>query len=111
MHMCVLLLVLLSCVASVNAQTTIYASPNGKAGNAGTMASPWDLNTAINNIAAGTTLQLLPGNYSVSSLISVETPGTAAQPITMQGNGEATLVWTGPAGSSDIFQVSLVLDF
>ncbi len=44
-----------------------FAATNGLAGNSGSFASPWDLQTALgktNSIVAGDTLFLMPGNYT-----------------------------------------------
>jgi len=45
--------------------TTYWAAPTGKAGNAGTQAAPYDVVTAIKKLAAGDSLLLEKGTYSI----------------------------------------------
>ncbi|MBP8911526.1 MAG: right-handed parallel beta-helix repeat-containing protein [Phycisphaerae bacterium] len=63
-----------------------YVSPQGNPGNAGTVASPWDLASALEgrqNIQPGDTLYLLEGNYRrrPNELFDVRLQGTEGSPI------------------------------
>lgn len=58
-------------VSSVTA-ATYYASPTGVSTNAGTLQSPWNLQTGLSRVQAGDTLNVLPGiilnaDFSISS--------------------------------------------
>jgi len=75
------------------------------------MSSPWDINTALSQVTPGTTVQLLAGTYNIATRIDISIVGTAAQPITLQGNnGQAILNWIGPTDTgqdADIMQLTL----
>lgn len=51
--------------ASGTFANTYWAAPTGKSGNAGTQAAPYDLVTAIKTLAAGDSLLLEKGTYSI----------------------------------------------
>ncbi|MCG3148782.1 MAG: hypothetical protein PCFJNLEI_02229 [Verrucomicrobiae bacterium] len=76
-----------------------YASPTGTSSGAGTLASPWDLKTALTRngtIKAGDTLWLRGGSHLVggkSFRYNCYLAGTAAAPITVRNyNGERAIV-------------------
>ncbi len=50
----------------------LYAAPNGAAGNAGTVGSPTTLGSALTRIAAGGTIYLRGGTYSLSSPVTID---------------------------------------
>ena len=53
----------------VNA-ATYYVSSNGSSTGSGSINSPWDIQTALNNAVAGDEVLILPGYYSVTGLSS-----------------------------------------
>lgn len=50
----------------------LYVAPNGKASASGTESSPLDLATAITKIAAGNTIWMKDGTYSISKTILID---------------------------------------
>jgi hypothetical protein len=61
-----------------------YVSPEGKADNAGTLQSPWDLASALSRkVAPGSTIWVKGGTYS--GKFQVRLAGTEAQPIQVRG--------------------------
>lgn len=58
-------------LAGVASAATVYVSPLGKAGAAGTLAAPMDLATAITTIAAGDTIMMRGGTYAYSVQITI----------------------------------------
>lgn len=82
-----------------------FAAPNGASNNAGTQASPWDLNTVMGSAAGqiqpGDTVWLLPGSYSaaVSDGFVNHLVGTAAAPIYLRDYNEHFNIaaWLGGA--------------
>ncbi len=68
----VVLLIFKENYTKINAkQGDIYVSPTGVASNLGTYESPIDLVTAINKVAAGNTIWMLPGTYTFSQTITI----------------------------------------
>src|SRR5262245_59727461 len=60
-----------------------YAAPNGVPSNAGTSASPWDLQTALSgSIPAGSTVYLKGGTYKGNFISNLH--GDPANPITVR---------------------------
>ena len=60
------------------AQTTFYVAPNGSSANDGTLASPWDIQTAAHSVAllTGYTVYLRGGNYpALTSDLFFQRPG------------------------------------
>lgn len=73
---------LLVLFASPTASSEFYVSPSGAAGNNGSIGSPWDLQTALNQPAAikpGDTIWLRGGTYSGSFRSNLA--GATGQPI------------------------------
>ena len=73
--------------------TTYYVDPNGNDANDGSPTGPWKtIGHAADVAAAGDTVLINPGTYSVSQQISITTSGTASAPITFKGNGDGVVV-------------------
>ncbi|WP_305785490.1 family 16 glycoside hydrolase [Symbioplanes lichenis] len=53
------------------ASGTIYAAPNGSAGAAGTQAAPTSIGAAITRVAAGGTVYLRGGTYSLAQTLTI----------------------------------------
>lgn len=51
---------------------SLYVSPNGAAGNAGTIGSPTTLDSAITRVAPGETIYLRGGTYTFSAPVTIE---------------------------------------
>ncbi|MGB9678377.1 MAG: chondroitinase-B domain-containing protein [Thermoanaerobacteraceae bacterium] len=64
-----------------NVLRKIYISPYGKPQNKGSIDSPWDINTGINNLRPGDVLFLREGVYKEN--IVLQTSGTSEHPITI----------------------------
>src|SRR6266540_1785598 len=89
--------------------TTFYASPTGTHSASGTLASPWDLRTALNSslIQPGDTVYLRGGVYY--GKYNTPLTGTAASPITIRSypgewarlDGYAPVTPTATIGSTD----------
>lgn len=63
-----------------------YISPTGKDSNSGSVAFPFKtFARAVSVLAAGDVLQVMPGTYYESLMLTA--PGTAISPITVVGNG------------------------
>ena len=70
-----------------------YVDVNGNNANDGSQENPWKtIRHAVGVVAAGDTVLINPGTYSVSQQISITTSGTASDPITFKGNGAAVVV-------------------
>lgn len=78
----------------------VYASPGGTDGNAGTQDSPYDIYTAVANVAPGGTIYLMGGTYSLTAGINCHTSGTESQPIRM---------WACP-GAAPVFDAGALTD-
>ncbi len=63
----------------------IFAAPDGTPTAAGTRAEPFDLSTALDNLAPGVALRLLGGTYAGQSIASSDLRGTADAPIWIGG--------------------------
>jgi hypothetical protein len=85
-------------LAGSAAATDRYASPSGAPGNSGSMESPWDLQTALNqpaSVAPGDTIWLRGGTYHCSAAAGFASKlnGTAASPIIVRNyNGERATI-------------------
>jgi len=87
---------------------TYYAAPTGSPGGAGTYASPWDLQTALNSpsVKPGDTIYLMSGTFH--GRFSSNLNGTATAPIIVAPNpgshvridGYATTVLTAAMNSA-----------
>ncbi len=91
---------------SVAAQgTTYYVATTGSDGpGCGTIASPCrTIQYAANLVAAGDTVLIAPGTYAGG--ITVETGGTAGQPITFRANGTGVVI-NGSGGERDAFFIT-----
>lgn len=58
-----------------------YASPDGKPGNEGSLSSPFDLRTALKNVAPGDVLFIRGGVYSENIVLGIS--GEEGRPITI----------------------------
>ncbi len=88
-----------------------YASPTGSSSGAGTLASPWDLKTALaggnGKILAGHTLYLRGGTYT--GLFTSTLTGTSASPIVVRSApGEWAIIDGAPFADST--QVALLVN-
>jgi hypothetical protein len=93
-----------------NAQNTIYASPSGSSGNAGTEASPKDISTAISNITEGTTVILLDGTYNLSNDLYVwQKKGTSSKKITIKAKNKHKAILKGSASKITDYYAVLYL--
>jgi parallel beta-helix repeat protein len=82
--------------AIIHAQTTIYVSPTGVSSNAGTEASPKDVNSVFNTLVANTTVIMLDGIYSFSNDRYIwQKQGTATQPITIKAKNKYQAILKG----------------
>jgi hypothetical protein len=81
----------------LTAQTTVYVSPTGTSGGAGTEASPKNIGSAINNIAANQTVILLDGTYDVSAsdMYIWQKIGTETQPIVIKAQNKHMAILKG----------------
>ena len=71
-----------------------YAAPNGSASNAGSISSPWDLQTAFSNASPGDTVWLRGGTYP--GRYNCYASGTSSAPIIYrQYPGEHAKIATG----------------
>ena len=78
-------LIVLACGGAPAGAADWYVSPTGTGGGNGSMASPWNLQTALNQPAivhAGDTLWLRGGTYN--GMFTSRLNGTAASPITVR---------------------------
>ena len=94
-------------LAAMARATDFYAAPGGTASGSGSAASPWDLQTALNQTVArpGDTIWLRGGVYhgTFSSYLN----GTAAAPIVVrQYPGERATIDGGNSGWTSILMVS-----
>ena len=73
------------------AGSSLYVSPNGKAGGTGTKANPLDIYTAVKYVQAGQTIVIMEGTYNLKSTVKVERgiDGTADNMIYMVADPEA----------------------
>ncbi|MGL4632348.1 MAG: hypothetical protein ACRCVT_14195, partial [Leadbetterella sp.] len=81
-----------------NAQTTVYVSPSGT-GNGSSSSTPTSLNSALDaTIAAGTTIILLDGTYTISGdrYFWVK-QGTSSSPITIKAQNKQQAILKGDA--------------
>lgn len=85
------ILAVLACLAlaSVAAANDHYVSPTGSSAGAGTLASPWDLQTALSQpstVLPGDTIWVLGGTYRAPSSSGFESflSGTASSPIVVR---------------------------
>ena len=94
---------------------TYYVDPGGNDASDGSPESPWKtIGHAADAVAAGDTVLINPGTYSVSQQISITTSGTAGNPITFKGNGDGALVdlrpYDGRNGLEIFFADYIVID-
>jgi hypothetical protein len=94
---------------------TYYVDPSGNDANDGSQASPWKtIHHAADVVAAGDTVLINPGTYSVAQQISITTSGTASDPITFKGNGDGVVVdlrpYNGRNGLEIFFADYIVID-
>ncbi|MDR7941987.1 right-handed parallel beta-helix repeat-containing protein [Enterobacter soli] len=73
-----------------NATTTLYASPEGKAGAEGSKSAPMDLMTAINLLPVGGKIVLQAGEYPRST-IPLSASGSPDKVKTLQADGKAVI--------------------
>ena len=73
-----------------NATTTLYASPEGKAGAEGSKNAPMDLMTAINLLPVGGKIVLQAGEYPRST-IPLSASGSPDKVKTLQADGKAVI--------------------
>ncbi|MDD9247016.1 right-handed parallel beta-helix repeat-containing protein [Enterobacter soli] len=73
-----------------NAITTLYASPEGKAGAEGSKSAPMDLMTAINLLPVGGKIVLQEGKYPRSA-IPLSASGSPDKVKTLQADGKAVI--------------------
>ncbi|MFT4293404.1 right-handed parallel beta-helix repeat-containing protein, partial [Enterobacter sp.] len=73
-----------------NATTTLYASPEGKAGAEGSKSAPMDLMTAINLLPVGGKIVLQAGEYPRSA-IPLSASGSPDKVKTLQADGKAVI--------------------
>jgi len=73
-----------------NATTTLYVSPEGKAGAEGSKSAPMDLNTAINLLPMGGKIVLQAGEY-LRSAIPLSASGSPDKVKTLQADGKAVI--------------------
>ena len=73
-----------------NATTTLYASPEGKAGAEGSKSAPMDLMTAINLLPVGGKIVLQAGEYRRSA-IPLSASGSPDKVKTLQADGKAVI--------------------
>jgi parallel beta-helix repeat protein len=81
---------------------TYYVDPGGSddAGD-GSEGDPWEtIQHAANQITAGDTVLINPGTYAGG--ITIDTSGTASEPITFQANGSGVVI-NGSGGERDAF--------
>ena len=96
--------------AGITAATDFYAAPSGSASGDGSIANPWDLQTALNQPASvkpGDTIWVRGGTYqsAKSDGFVSKLNGTSASPIIVRNyNGErATIDGKGTAASLAIY--------
>jgi hypothetical protein len=85
------------------AQTNIFVSPTGSSGNAGTEASPKDLNSVINSstLGANNTVILLDGTYNLTDdLYLWKKQGTASQPLIIKAKNKHQAILKGNSAYS-----------
>ena len=72
---------------------TLYVSPEGREGAAGSETDPIDLYTAVKFAASGQEVLLKSGIYELSHRLSIEKgiDGTAEKPVVMRGDGKVIL--------------------
>ncbi|HEY0000623.1 MAG TPA: right-handed parallel beta-helix repeat-containing protein [Actinoplanes sp.] len=101
----------MSAVASAQtfAATTYFVAPDGSDSNDGTLDAPFaTIQQAINVVAAGETIAVRAGTYSLTSNIQITKSGTATAPITLTAyageqviiDGEALGYTPGDVGST-----------
>ncbi len=84
--------VIVACNKPMSHRKTIYVSPNGTANGDGTKAHPFDIQTAVNQVAAGQTIVLLEGTYKLRATLRIQRgmDGTESSPIRMIADPEAS---------------------
>jgi len=101
-----LILTSIACASPVVAQgNTYYVATDGiDAPGRGTAALPWrTIQYAAGQVQAGDTVLINPGTYTGG--VTVETSGTASEPITFRANG-AGVVINGSGGERDAFFIT-----
>jgi hypothetical protein len=92
---------------STASNCTLFASPSGNDGNAGTSSSaPKTFNGAAAASQPGSVVCLLAGTYNLSSTFYPPTSGSPSSWITYQayGNGPVNFVWTAGAVAQPMFK-------
>lgn len=86
-----------------------YVATNGLSANSGTLASPWDLKSALTNqtVVAGDTLYVLGGTYTNTPGYVVGLTGTITSPITVQPLNKARVTIDGIHCDTNSFTVQL----
>ena len=84
------------------AQADLIAGPNGTASGDGTQASPLDVQTALNFVAPGHTVQLLGGTYALDNGLVIRPGyrGAEGAPKTLAPLGNAKVVLDGQLKSN-----------
>lgn len=72
-----ILLLLILLAINTGHSKNYYVAINGTSGNAGTLTSPYDLNTAVSKTVAGDTVFIRGGMYSSSSSVTISKSGSA----------------------------------
>jgi parallel beta-helix repeat protein len=96
----------IACAPSITAQgNTYYVATNGIDGpGRGTAALPWrTIQYAAGQVQAGDTVLINPGTYTGG--ITVDTSGTASEPITFRANGAGVII-EGSGGERDAFFIT-----
>jgi len=86
-------------VTEVAHGVTRYVAPNGRASQAGSKDSPWDLATAASNAKAGDVVELADGVYA-GQFLCLSRSGTAVRPITFRAADGAVPVLEGGPGNA-----------
>ena len=92
---------------------TIYVSPNGNSGAAGTESDPLDLQTALNHAQAGQTIVMLDGTYYPEKdyVIPRSVNGTEEKPITLMAQNPGKVVIDGSKMETSSSLLSVVGSF
>jgi hypothetical protein len=85
-----------------------YVSPTGSAGAAGTLASPWDLDSVLADtqpVSPGDTVYLLEGTYTGGNT-NVQLSGTMVDPVVIKPYNDGKVLFdTNNAGAGEFYYV------